>query len=85
MDIIRNMTEHFARLRRILSKKRKVVMALACVVVFVTTYALILPAITLDKDSAKDKTGMSIKTEQEDVSKDADTPEFLMIQRVPVT
>ena len=49
-------------------------MALACVVVFVTTYALILPAITLDKDSAKDKTGMSIKTEQEDVSKDADTP-----------
>ena len=35
------------------SKSRALVMTLAVMVVFVTTYMLILPAITLDKDAAQ--------------------------------
>lgn len=47
-ELLRKVKEHFASHRR-RKMWRKVVSALACVVVFCTTYALILPAITLEK------------------------------------
>ena len=43
---------------------RKLVMSLAAVVVFVTTYALVLPALTLDEDKADSTPGIEVMTEQ---------------------
>lgn len=74
MDIIRAMTEYFARLKRTIQKKRRVITALACLVVFVTTYALILPAITLDKNSASEKSGISLGTQQSQENNEAVQP-----------
>ena len=39
-------------------ERRKVILALSCVVVFVTTYMLILPALTLEKDKAAEQGGI---------------------------
>ena len=47
-----------------LMKHRSVVMSLAVVVVFVTTYMLILPAITLDQDTAEKTPGIDAQVEQ---------------------
>lgn len=41
-------------------RKRKAVLALSCIVVFVTTYVLILPAFTLDKTRAAGQGGIDI-------------------------
>jgi hypothetical protein len=45
------MAEQFIGAKRKLKRWQKAVSVMAAVVVFVTTYALILPAITLDKDT----------------------------------
>ena len=51
-------------------KWRKVVRFLECITVFVTTYALILPAISLSQDTARQQDGIvleeSVDTEQAD-------------------
>ena len=47
--------ERIARSKGSLKHHRKVVMALAAIVVFVTTYSLVLPAITLDEQEADRK------------------------------
>ena len=47
-------------LREFRSKYRKVVNLVAIIVVFATTYALILPAITLESDKASQLSGISI-------------------------
>ena len=55
------------------NKRRKFVLALSCLVVFVTTYVLILPAFTLDADKAKDQGGIDVpEIAQEDDSHDKD-------------
>lgn len=41
-------------------KRRRVVLALSCVVVFVTTYMLILPAFTLEKTKAAEQGGIDV-------------------------
>ena len=43
-----------------IQKRRKVVLALSCVVVFVTTYMLILPAFTLEKTKAAEQGGIDL-------------------------
>ena len=43
----------------------KVVSVMAAVVVFVTTYALILPALTLDESTASDEPGIILEETQE--------------------
>ena len=57
-------------------KQRTLFVCICAMVVFVTTYLLILPAITLDKDTAKDQGGIDLpKAEQvqdEDQAKDSD-------------
>lgn len=47
------------------SKFHKMIVGLAVLVVFVTTYALILPAITLDQDRAKDEPGITVASSSE--------------------
>lgn len=41
-------------------ERRKVILALSCLVVFVTTYTLILPAFTLDKEEAAEQGGIDV-------------------------
>lgn len=54
------MSDYFLTLRKQVKKHRVSVLAVMCVVVFATTYALILPAVTLDQDSASNEPGMSV-------------------------
>lgn len=46
-------------------EKRKMILVLSCLVVFITTYMLILPAFTLDKEEASEQGGIDVPgTEQ---------------------
>ncbi len=48
-------------------RQKRIVLALSCLVVFITTYALILPAFTLEKDEALKQGGIEV-TSTEDVT-----------------
>ena len=45
-------------------KHRSAVMSLAVLVVFITTYIMILPAVTLDQDTAEKTPGIDTQVEQ---------------------
>lgn len=62
MEIIAQMVQAFARLRVRLSRHHRALLVMAAVVVFVTTYALMLPAVTLDEGTADDTPGISVAT-----------------------
>lgn len=67
------------KLFEFIQKKKSYVTVLSCLVVFITTYLLILPAITLDQDEAAKQGGIDIQTQQEQLEEipvkdpDADT------------
>ena len=65
MHFLDRMIEQFIRAKRKLKRWQKAVSVMAAVVVFVTTYALILPAITLDKDTASGQSGIEIATSED--------------------
>ncbi len=48
-----------------LRSRRAILMTLAVIAVFITTYVLILPAITLDKDEAQKQGGIDVNTQTE--------------------
>ncbi len=52
-------------------------MVLSCFVVFVTSYMLILPAVTLDQEEAERQGGIDVTTEQQAdvITEDSETPE----------
>lgn len=52
MRILKNLISKLSKFRRMSRVKQYMVSALACVIVFSTTYALVLPAITVEKDVA---------------------------------
>lgn len=54
---------------------RSLVITLSAIVVFVTTYMLILPAITLDKDEAIQQGGIDVAVEQTVEAEDTEAPE----------
>ena len=60
MNFIDKMVERFIKLNRRMKRWQRVVSVMAAVVVFATTYALILPAITLDKDTATAESGIEV-------------------------
>ena len=66
MDFFNKLAEQFIIANRRLKKWQRVVSALAAVVVFVTTYALVLPAITLDKETASAQAGIEIAASEND-------------------
>lgn len=73
MTIIDKIKDLLRMLAENIQKRRKVVLALSCVVVFVTTYMLILPAFTLEKTKAAEQGGIDvpgITATTEDVSED---------------
>ena len=60
MKLLDKMVEYFIRMNRRMKRWQRVVSVLSAVIVFITTYALILPAITLDKDTASTQAGIEI-------------------------
>ena len=52
-------------------ERRKLILALSCVVVFVTTYVLILPAFTLDREEALEQGGIDVPASEQIVDDDA--------------
>lgn len=58
-----------------LNKQRKAILAMSCLVVFVTTYVLILPAFTLEKDTAAEQGGIDVPSvESTETVVDDDAP-----------
>lgn len=53
------------RIFREAKARKTLLMVLSCFVVFITTYVLILPAITLDQEEAARQGGIDVATEQE--------------------
>lgn len=60
MNFIDKMVERFIKLNRRMKRWQRVVSVMAAVVVFATTYALVLPAITLDTDTASTQAGIDV-------------------------
>ena len=60
MNFIDKMVERFIKLNRRMKHWQRVVSVMAAVVVFATTYALVLPAITLDSDTAATQPGIEV-------------------------
>ena len=58
----------FYKLTAAVRRNRKWFIMLACVIVFVTTYALILPAITIDKDTAADEPGLEVVLQDDETA-----------------
>ena len=71
MDIKNRFRESLLSLLKALYRRRSIVLALSCAVVFVTTYLLILPAFTLEKDEALKQGGIDVPG----VEQTADTDE----------
>lgn len=59
MNILTKLANQILKLHGAMKKRRKTLVALGCVVVFITTYALILPAITMDQNHTDE--GMSVE------------------------
>ena len=55
-------------------ERRKLILALSCAVVFITTYILILPAFTLDKQEAAEQGGIDVPAAEQIVDADTDLP-----------
>ena len=66
MDFFNRLAERFIRANKRLKKWQRAVSLLAAVVVFVTTYALVLPAITLDKETASTQAGIEVAASEND-------------------
>ena len=60
MNFIDKMVERFIKLNRTMKHWQRAVSVMAAVVMFATTYALILPAITLDRDTATAEPGIEV-------------------------
>ncbi len=66
-DTTKSLTELFETIR----KHRTVLLTMSVVIVFITTYVLILPAFTLDQEEAQQQGGIDVRTEQtEDIESD---------------
>ena len=58
-------------------ERRKLILALSCIVVFVTTYILILPAFTLDKEEAAEQGGIDVPASAQTIDTDNTSEEVL--------
>ena len=75
-DFIRDLLE-------IMHRRRTVLISLSCVVVFVTTYLLILPAFTLDKDEAEEQGGIDVPAAE--LTEDTDTDQKEEVKEEPAS
>lgn len=65
MKLIDRMVEYFTRLNKKMKRWQRVVSILSAIVVFATTYMLVMPAITLDVDTASTQAGIEVASENE--------------------
>ena len=72
MSFLDNLIERFIKINRKMKRWQRFVSAVSAVVVFITTYALILPAITLDKDTAQQQPGIEVAASEGNVEKSGD-------------
>ena len=70
MNFIDKMVEQFMRVNRRMKRWQRVVSVLAAIVVFVTTYSLVLPAITLDKETASAQAGIEVAASENESGSD---------------
>jgi len=61
VEWLKKIVQYYLENHKKLSRWKKFVSVMAAIVVFVTTYALILPAITMDKDSSTPAKGMYLE------------------------
>jgi uncharacterized repeat protein (TIGR02543 family)/LPXTG-motif cell wall-anchored protein len=71
--LAQKMSDYFIALRRQARRHRVTVVSVMCVVVFATTYALILPAVTIDKNTASNEPGMSVEAATDAADSNAET------------
>ena len=69
MNFFDKMVEQFSQLNKKLKSWQRVVSVLSVIVVFATVYALILPAITLDKNTAQQQPGIKVAASEANVEK----------------
>ena len=67
MSYLNKLIDQFIKLNHRMKKWQRVVSVLSAVVVFVTTYALVLPAITLDKETASAQPGIEVAASEANV------------------
>ena len=72
MEFLRRLIAKIMNEHRRLRRLYRVVSVLACIVVFVTTYAMILPAITLDQETAEEQPGIEVEAAGEEIDPDGD-------------
>lgn len=70
MDFRTKIRELIKTLLENIHERRKLILALSCAVVFVTTYVLILPAFTLDKEEAAEQGGIDMPAVEQTVDAD---------------
>ena len=70
MNFIDKMINRFIKMNKRLKRWQRAVSILSAVVVFITTYTLVLPAITLDKETASTQAGMEIAASENEPSSD---------------
>ena len=70
MNFIDKMVEQFMKVNRRMKRWQRVVSVLAAIVVFITTYSLVLPAITLDKDTASTQAGIEVAASDNEAGSD---------------
>ena len=58
------------KVNRRMKRWQRVVSVLAAIVVFVTTYSLVLPAITLDKETASTQAGIEVAASENEAEGD---------------
>ena len=75
MDFQTKIRELIKTLLDNIHEQRKLILALSCAVVFVTTYVLILPAFTLDKEEAAEQGGIDVPAVEQSVDSDMATQE----------
>ena len=72
MQFLQRLIENFIKEHVRRKRLYRVVSVLACIVVFVTTYAMILPAITLDRETAEEQPGIEVEAAGEEIDPDGD-------------
>ena len=60
----------YGKARTRYSWRRRITGVLAGIIVFTTTYALVLPAVTLDENTAADEPGIVLETESDSASEE---------------
>ena len=68
-------TKAFKKLIEFISTHKMPVLAMASIVVCITTYSLILPALTLTENKAQEQGGISLTKITEDAASDSDAAE----------